>query len=173
MEHQSVQLKQQRRMSQFGSQQLYAAQLRQQQRDLLAARDFATDPWVSAPHMYGYVANGANRQTNQYGAEVLRQAVRNGYAQGYRAGQSREFGLGFHPGSDGVLKTRLQPVEVTGLAHLVVPRPGDDRIRDDQVDRSAQPVPIQALAPAGLPRCPALAGSPHVPPLPRPARSGR
>ena len=88
MEQQSVQLKQQRRMSQFGAQQLYAAQLRQQQRDLLAARDFATDPWVSAPHMYGYVANGANRQTNQYGAEVLRQAVRNGYAQGYRAGQA-------------------------------------------------------------------------------------
>ena len=88
MQQQNVQLQQQRRMSQYGAQLQYAAQLRQQQHDLLAARDYATDPWVSAPYTYRYVANGANRQTNQYGAEVLRQAVRNGYAQGYRAGQA-------------------------------------------------------------------------------------
>ena len=88
MEQQNVQLQQQRRTSQYGAQQQYAVQLRQQQRDLLTARDYATDPWVSAPFTYRYVANGANRQTNQYGAEVLRQAVRNGYAQGYRAGQA-------------------------------------------------------------------------------------
>ena len=88
LQQQNVQLQQQRRMSQYAAQQQYAAQLRQQQRDMLSARDFATDPWVSAPYTYRYVANGANRQTNQYGAEVLRQAVRNGYAQGYRAGQA-------------------------------------------------------------------------------------
>lgn len=88
MQQQNVQLQQQRRTSQYAAQQQYAAQLRQQQRDLLAARDYATDAWVSAPFTYRYVANGANRQTNQYGAEVLRQAVRNGYAQGYRAGQA-------------------------------------------------------------------------------------
>lgn len=86
LEQQNVQLQQQRRLSQLRAQQEYGAQLKQQQRDLLAPRNFATDPWVSAPDTYRYVANGANRQTNQYGAEVLRQAVRNGYGQGYRAG---------------------------------------------------------------------------------------
>ena len=88
MQQQNAQLQQQRRMAQYRAQQQYAAQLRQQQQGLQAARNYSTDPYVSAPHMYRYVANGANRQTNQYGADVLRQAVRNGYEQGYRAGQA-------------------------------------------------------------------------------------
>ena len=88
IEQQNVQLQQQRRLSQLRAQQVYGAQLKQQQRDLLAPRNYATDSWVSAPDTYRYVANGANRQTNQYGAEVLKQAVRSGYEQGYRAGQA-------------------------------------------------------------------------------------
>ena len=87
-QQQNIQLQQQRRMSQYRTHQLYTAQLRQQHQALLAPRDYATDPYVSAPQMYRYVANGTNRMTNQYGAEVLRQAVRNGYAQGYRAGEA-------------------------------------------------------------------------------------
>ena len=88
MQQQALQLQQQRRMSQFRAQQLYAAEIRQQQQGLLTQRDYARDPWVGAPHVFQYVANGANRQTNAVGADVLRQAVRNGYAQGYRAGQA-------------------------------------------------------------------------------------
>ncbi len=87
-QQQNLQLQQQRRMAQYRAHQVYSAQLRQQLQVVLAPRAYATDPWVSAPHMYRYVANGANRLTNQVGAEALRQAVQNGYAQGYRAGEA-------------------------------------------------------------------------------------
>jgi flagellar biosynthesis/type III secretory pathway protein FliH len=43
---------------------------------------------VSTPQTYRYVVGGTTRQTNQYGADVLRQAVNNGYEQGFRAGQA-------------------------------------------------------------------------------------
>ena len=88
MQQQIAQLQQQHRMAQFRAQQEYGAQLRKQQQVLVATRNYAADPFVTAPYLYRYVANGANRQTNLYGAEALRQAVRNGYAQGYSAGQA-------------------------------------------------------------------------------------
>lgn len=37
-------------------------------------------------HAYRYNVRGVYRETNQYGADVLRQAVDQGYEQGYRAG---------------------------------------------------------------------------------------
>jgi hypothetical protein len=55
----------------------------QQQR---AARDYSRDPYTTTPHTYRYVVSGAQRQTNQYGADVLRQAVNYGYQEGVRAG---------------------------------------------------------------------------------------
>jgi len=76
------------RPTQARTQQEYAAQLQQQQRRLPGQRDFTKDPYVSAPVKYRYVVDGAVRQTNDYGAQVLRQAVNNGYEQGYRAGQA-------------------------------------------------------------------------------------
>lgn len=88
IQQQDAQLQQQKRMAQYRVQQEYGAQLRQQRQRLMAPRDYARDPYVSAPNTYRYVVNGANRQTNQYGADVLRQAVTNGYAQGYRAGEA-------------------------------------------------------------------------------------
>ncbi len=51
-------------------------------------RDYRSDPYVITPHAYRYVISGTPRQTNQYGADVLRQAVQYGYDQGYRAGQA-------------------------------------------------------------------------------------
>jgi hypothetical protein len=57
----------------------------QQQR---AARDYSRDPYTTTPHTYRYVVSGAQRQTNQYGADVLRQAVNYGYQQGVRAGEA-------------------------------------------------------------------------------------
>lgn len=87
MQQQNALMQQQKRMAQYRVQQDYGAQLRQQQR-LLAVRDYAGDPYVSAPNKYRYAVNGANRQTNQYGADVLRLAVSNGYTQGYLAGQA-------------------------------------------------------------------------------------
>ena len=88
MQQQTLQLQQQRRLAQFRAQEQYVADIRRQQQGLQVQRDFAKDPWVGAPYMFRYVANGANRQTNAVGAEVLRQSVRTGYAQGYRAGQA-------------------------------------------------------------------------------------
>ena len=87
-QQQAAQLEAQKRTAQAAAQQQYAAALRQQQQRLQAPRDYARDPYVSTPHTYRYVIGGNTRQTNQYGADVLRQAVNEGYQQGYRAGQA-------------------------------------------------------------------------------------
>lgn len=87
-QQQAAQLQEQKRLAQAKAQEEYAAALRQQQQRLQAARDYAHDPYVTTPHTYRYVIGGRTRQTNQYGAEVLRQAVNEGYQQGYRAGQA-------------------------------------------------------------------------------------
>lgn len=84
-QQQAAQLQRQR-MAQYRVQQAYAAQLRQQQQSLQTARNYSNDPYMSTPHTYRYTVSGANRQTNQYGADVLRQAVNYGYQQGVRAG---------------------------------------------------------------------------------------
>lgn len=87
-QQQAAQLQQQKRVAQARAQEQYAAQLRQQQQQLQASRDYARDPYVTTPHTYRYVVSGTSRQTNQYGADVLRQAVNNGYQQGFRAGEA-------------------------------------------------------------------------------------
>ena len=81
-------LEKQKRAAQLRAQQQYAAQLQQQQQRLQAERDYANDPYISAPPAYRYVIAGSSRQTNEYGVEVLRQAVNTGYQQGYLAGQA-------------------------------------------------------------------------------------
>jgi hypothetical protein len=86
MQQQSAQLQQQKRTAQYQAQQRYAAQLAQQQQRLQAARDYSNDPYVRTPATYQYRLNGTTRQTNQYGADVLRQAVNDGYQQGVAAG---------------------------------------------------------------------------------------
>lgn len=90
-QQQQAQLQQQQRMAQYRVQQEYAARLRQQQQQqqrLQTARNYSNDPYVNTPHTYRYTVRGANRQTNQYGADVLRQAVNYGYQQGIRAGDA-------------------------------------------------------------------------------------
>lgn len=85
---QQAQLAQQKRTAQARAQEQYAADLRAQQQRLQSPRDYSHDPYVTTPHTYRYVVSGTTRQTNQYGADVLRQAVNNGYQQGYRAGEA-------------------------------------------------------------------------------------
>jgi flagellar biosynthesis GTPase FlhF len=87
-QQQAAQLAAQKRAAQATAQEQYAAALRQQQQRLQAPRDYSHDPYVTTPHTYRYVIGGNTRQTNQYGADVLRQAVNDGYQQGYRAGQA-------------------------------------------------------------------------------------
>jgi len=90
----SAQLQQQKHLAQYRAQQQYLAQLRAQQLRLQTARNYSNDPYVRAVPTYRYVYSGYNRETNQYGADVLRQAVRDGYQEGVRFGQAdRQDGL--------------------------------------------------------------------------------
>jgi hypothetical protein len=88
VQQQAAQLQTQKRAAQYRTQQEYAARLQQQQQSLQTARDYSRDPYVSTPHTYRYVVSGAARETNQYGADVLRQAVNDGYQEGFRTGQA-------------------------------------------------------------------------------------
>jgi hypothetical protein len=87
-------MQQQKRINEYRAQQQYLAQLRQQQLRLQTARDYSNDPYIRAVPSYRYAYSGTTRETNQYGADVLRQAVNYGYQEGVRFGQAdRQDGL--------------------------------------------------------------------------------
>ena len=90
MAQQTVQLQQQNRMAQYRFQQQYVQRLQQQQLYLQNdwRPDYNNDPFFYSAPIYQYNRGGNNYQTNQYGADMLRQAVNNGYQEGYRAGQA-------------------------------------------------------------------------------------
>jgi hypothetical protein len=93
-QQQAALLKQQRRANEYRAEQQYLAQLRQQQLRLQAARNYANDPYIRTAPTYRYAYGGVTRETNQYGADVLRQAVNDGYQEGVRFGQAdRQDGL--------------------------------------------------------------------------------
>jgi hypothetical protein len=94
-QQQSIQLqRQQNRVAQYRAQQQYLAQLRAQQQRLQASRNYYNDPYIRTAPSYRYAYSGVTRQTNQYGADVLRQAVNYGYQEGVRFGQAdRQDGL--------------------------------------------------------------------------------
>jgi hypothetical protein len=81
-------LQQQRRTAQYNLHQQYLANLQQQQERLRAQRDLQRDPYYATPMSYRYRVGDADRQTNQYGADMLRQAVNDGYEQGWKAGRA-------------------------------------------------------------------------------------
>jgi len=88
-EQRTVQLQQQKRMAQYRYQQQYFERLRQQQIRLQSQQpDYSNDPYYYTAPSYRYNRGGSYYETNQYGADQLRQAVNNGYEQGYRAGQA-------------------------------------------------------------------------------------
>jgi hypothetical protein len=84
------QLQQQRRMAQYRYQQRYLENLRQQQIRLQQARyyDYNNDPYYYTAPSYRYYRSGRYYQVNQYAASQLRQAVNDGYEQGFYAGQA-------------------------------------------------------------------------------------
>ena len=87
-------MQQQRRINEYRAQQQYLAQLRQQQLRLQTARNYSNDPYILAAPSYRYAYSGTTRETNQYGADALRQAVNYGYEEGVRFGQAdRQDGL--------------------------------------------------------------------------------
>ena len=82
-------LQQQKRMAQFRYQEEYLEHLRQQQIHLRDHRfDYDRDPYFYAAPIYRYNRAGRYYQINRYGADVLRQALHSGYAQGFRAGKA-------------------------------------------------------------------------------------
>ena len=86
-------LEQQRRRAQLRYQQRYLERLRQDQLRLQSWRysDYG-------PYNYRYSRGGSYYETNRYGAQMLEQAVRNGYEEGYRAGLAdREDGWSYSP----------------------------------------------------------------------------
>jgi len=87
---QSAQLQQQNRRAQYAVQQQYVARLRQQQVTVQrqAPARYGRDPYFSTPANYRYSRGGQFYETNQYGVNLLRQAVTYGYDQGYRTGQA-------------------------------------------------------------------------------------
>jgi hypothetical protein len=87
-QQQSAQLQQQKRANQYRAEQQYLAQLRQQRLRLQTTRNYSNDPYVLTAPSYRYNYGGVYRQTNQYGADVLRQAVNDGYQEGVRFGQA-------------------------------------------------------------------------------------
>src|SRR6266498_1403159 len=76
-------VQQQRRQAHLRFQQQYLERLRQDQINLQNARSYE----YSAPN-YRYSRSGRYYQTNQYGVDMLRQAVSYGYEEGVRAGQA-------------------------------------------------------------------------------------
>ena len=93
-QQQAARMQQQKRINEYRAQQQYLAQLRQQQLRLQTARNYSNDPYIRTAPSYRYAYSGISRETNQYGADVLRQAVNYGYQEGVRFGQAdRQDGL--------------------------------------------------------------------------------
>jgi hypothetical protein len=83
-------LQQQKRWAQHRFQEEYRERLRQQYLRLQNERDYDyyNDPYFYTPPTYRYFREGRSYQINQYGADILRQAVNYGYEEGFRAGQA-------------------------------------------------------------------------------------
>ncbi|MEX0998778.1 MAG: hypothetical protein WD000_02290 [Thermodesulfobacteriota bacterium] len=92
-------LQKQKRMAQYRFQQQYSEDMRQQQKRFQNEQNYNynNDPYFYTAPNYRYSRNGRYYETNQYGADLLKQAVNYGYAHGSRAGQAdREDGWGYN-----------------------------------------------------------------------------
>ena len=89
-QQQAAQLQQQKRSAQLRFQVDYSARLQQQQSRVQSTRNYnyGRDPYFYTPSNLRYSRGGQFYETNQYGATLLRQAVNNGYEEGFRAGQA-------------------------------------------------------------------------------------
>jgi len=87
-QQQSVQLQRQKRGAQYSYQQGYILTLRQQQLRIQGPDryDFTRDLYLYQAPIYRYSHGGRSYETNQYGADLLRQSVNSGYVQGRLAG---------------------------------------------------------------------------------------
>lgn len=86
-QQQLAQIEQERRLARDRAEQEHAAQIREQERLLQIERNRANDRYVNTSQRYRYNIGGNYHQTNQYGADMLRRAVDDGYQEGVRAGR--------------------------------------------------------------------------------------
>jgi hypothetical protein len=84
----AAQMQQDRRANAYRFQQAYLARMRQQQLATQRTYNYNNDPYYYTANNYRYDRDGRSYETNQYGATQLKQAVNNGYAEGFRAGQA-------------------------------------------------------------------------------------
>jgi hypothetical protein len=84
----AARLQRQNRMANYRFQQDYLARLRQQQLALQGSHNYDNDPYFYTPSSYRYSRGGSYYETNEYGANMLRRAINDGYSEGYRAGQA-------------------------------------------------------------------------------------
>lgn len=77
-----------RRIAQYNYQQRYLDRLRQQRMALGNSYDYYNDPYYYTAPTYRYQRGGRYYETNQYGADLLKQAVNLGYEEGVRAAQA-------------------------------------------------------------------------------------
>jgi hypothetical protein len=87
-EQRGMQLQQQQRGHQYGFERQYLDRLAEQQARLRLLRTwyYGNDPFFYTPPIYRYSRGGHFYEINEYGANVLRQAVNFGYEEGYAAG---------------------------------------------------------------------------------------
>ena len=87
---QTAQLRQQRRTALAGVQQQYVERLRQQQMRVHNSDryNYGRDPFFRTPPTVWYSSGGAYYETNQFGVNLLRQAVNYGYEEGIRVGRA-------------------------------------------------------------------------------------
>ena len=85
---QSAQLQRQNRTAQYGIQQQYQARMHQQQLQVQGPDryDYGRDPYFTTSSSYRYSRGGRYYETNQFGVDLLRQAVQYGYDEGRHAG---------------------------------------------------------------------------------------
>lgn len=82
-------LQQPKRLAHNRFQQAYYGRLDQQQALLPDDRDdFSNDPFYYTASNYRYRRDGHSYETNQYGADILRQAANAGYQEGLQAGRA-------------------------------------------------------------------------------------
>ncbi len=87
---QTAQLQHENRRAQYTVQQQYVQRLHQQQLTVQRQRPgrYGRDPYFSTPANFRYSRGGHVYETNQYGVNLLKQAVNYGYDQGYRFGEA-------------------------------------------------------------------------------------
>jgi hypothetical protein len=89
-EQRAAELQRQKRKAQHIFEQDYLARLREQRLRIQSQgrHDYDRDPFFYTPSQYRYSRGGRYHETNQYGLDLLRQAVNYGYEEGFRAGRA-------------------------------------------------------------------------------------